>query len=429
MTSIQPTLDHKQLTPEGWQQVMLQARQALQADPKDAEALQAIQDAVEALNTYEQEGVPPETSILQDLSTVGKGAVSAAKQFPAGLADLLGQIGEGDIFGAVKSVGRGLANVGRGSLAPLELAMRELSGEAVQQPKREAALGAGGSSLLALGLMAAPGRVAKARAGKAGPAAALSSAAARGVRGAGPGLETTALTQGFRSPAAAIEPSLVDLPGATLPLAGLEDAFAASAKAAPVEGLLPNIRGGTPAPAAVPGLVQGAVSEAAPALTPIAGTRGGFTAEGPPMPPKPSAPTVAEVQPQIDIAAPKAPVTKASKFPPFEEEALLPGMRPSPFGISQVPRPNPLSSLDESLTALREQLGSESGFVNLNLGPLGALRLLQRLRKSPAEIEAAVRTKPQLLTVLSTWLIASQLGNAELEEQALAEAEALLATP
>jgi len=429
MTAIQPTLDHKQLPPEGWQQVMLQARQALQADPRDAEARQALEDAVEALNTYEQEGVPPETSIGQDISTVGKGFVGAAKQFPAGLADLLGQIGEGDIFGAVKSVGKGLANVGRGALAPLELALRELSGEAVQQPERQAALEAGGGSLLGLGLLAAPGRIAKARAGKAGPAAALPGAAAtaaRGARGAGPGLETTALTQGFRSPAAAIEPSLVDLPGATLPLAGLEDAFAASARAAPVEGLLPTARGGTPAPAAVPGLVQGATSEAAPALTPIAGTRGGFSVEGPPTPPVPSAPTIAEIQPQI---APKAPVrTKAPKFPPFEEEALLPGMRPSPFS-SQIPRPNPLSDLDARLASLREQLGSEGGFVNLNLGPLGALRLLQRLRRSPAEIEAAVKTKPQLLTVLSTWLLASQLGNVELEEQALAEAEALLATP
>lgn len=71
MSGLQPEI----LTPEEWRQYLLNARQALRANPQDQEALQAIRDAVSALNALEQAQVPQtgDRSVLGAIGGVARG--------------------------------------------------------------------------------------------------------------------------------------------------------------------------------------------------------------------------------------------------------------------------------------------------------------------------------------------------------------------
>lgn len=92
-TPIQPTDQPWQLQmgPEGWQQVLMQARKDLHANPNDQEALQAIRDANDALNVYEDASVAsPGERLSSGFETGLADLAESVKDIPRGIGQLVG---------------------------------------------------------------------------------------------------------------------------------------------------------------------------------------------------------------------------------------------------------------------------------------------------------------------------------------------------
>lgn len=153
-TPVQPTNDLPlpNYTLPQWHSVLAKAEQAVQNNPNDIEAREWVHIARGKVAEVGQQEYRP-TSALEDLSSVGKGAVEGIKGIPAGLLNIVSQLGHGDVGGAISSVGQGFESMGKGMVAPFQLAGRELSGEDVPASERQAALEQGGQSLAGLGAM------------------------------------------------------------------------------------------------------------------------------------------------------------------------------------------------------------------------------------------------------------------------------------
>lgn len=189
---------HAQHPPEGWQGILQQALQDFRRNPQDAEAMQAIRDANEALNTYDQEGVDQSklSSIPGELSTVGKGMTDAIKGMPAGIGQMLHHAREGEFVNVGKDIVGGLTSTAKGALAPWELAMRELGGEQVSSNERSSMLSDAGGSLIGLEAMALPGQIGR---------------GVKAIRGGGVTMPRPLSGPSEGTPGAPIKPKPVDL--------------------------------------------------------------------------------------------------------------------------------------------------------------------------------------------------------------------------
>lgn len=152
---------HAQLPAERWEEIFRQASMDLRANHSDPEALQALKDSSEALHAYEQEGVEQSSwhGMGSDFKQVGSGMLDAVKGMPKGIGNMLHDVREGHITKAAKDVGSGLLSVGKGAVAPWELAMRELSGEQISSDERNHMLHDSGAALTGLEAMALPGQI------------------------------------------------------------------------------------------------------------------------------------------------------------------------------------------------------------------------------------------------------------------------------
>lgn len=158
-----PKKAHQVLSKQQWQQYLQAAMQAHHANPQDNEAMQAIAQANQALNAYEQEGVEQSSmsAIPGEFGAVANGAIEALKNIPMGMGQMVHHARTGDITGVAKDIGGGLAATAKGGLAPWELALRELGGEQVPSNERTGMLHDAGGALTGLEAIALPGQMSR----------------------------------------------------------------------------------------------------------------------------------------------------------------------------------------------------------------------------------------------------------------------------
>jgi hypothetical protein len=235
-------------SPQEWQAYLNNALAAHRANPNDTEAMSAVSEANSALNEHDAR-IPQPTSIGQDLSSVGSGAVNAAKALPGAMGQLLHQVGQGDLMGAARAVGHGLKTTAQAALSPLELAMRELGGESVPNDQRQQMLRQGGSALTGLEAMALPGQI------------------SRGVGALRGGGTEGPTPPGPSGPGGPIEPNPVTLGSSPSPVAGAPESAFGTPSNLPVQPSAPTgfERFGTP-PAPAAGGMEAALSQLAQGL-------------------------------------------------------------------------------------------------------------------------------------------------------------------
>lgn len=199
-----PTTPYKTYTQEQWQQILQGARAAHDQA--------AVQDAVSALNQYEQEAVPPTTGEL--LGAEGEGLAEFPGQAVSGIGQMLEDLAQGHVGKAVKDVVGGLGQGISGLMALPAAALGEAGGK---EYSREDLLNRArnyGSSTGAVAAMAAPGAIM--RFAKGGPMAAIAGMP-----------EETGMVKGFQ-PTGPIPREPVGEPVAPKPVAPTEPVSPAS---------------------------------------------------------------------------------------------------------------------------------------------------------------------------------------------------------
>lgn len=149
-----PAIPFTAMPKEQWQSYLEEKLQE-HRQGMNPRALLGIQKAVHALGEYEH------PSAMRDISSVAGGISDAAQALPGGIATTLGQLGKGNINDAAKGIVGGLEATGKASMAPWELAMRELGGQDVPEDQRQAMLHQGGQAVTGLEAMALPGQISR----------------------------------------------------------------------------------------------------------------------------------------------------------------------------------------------------------------------------------------------------------------------------
>lgn len=110
-----PNVPYQTYNPEQWQQILSGA--------VHAHDLNAVRDAANALNQYEKESQQRTewSSAPAELGAVAKGVGQGLIGIPGGIKALAGQLGQGDIPGAAKSIWSGLESMGKGIAGAAEV--------------------------------------------------------------------------------------------------------------------------------------------------------------------------------------------------------------------------------------------------------------------------------------------------------------------
>lgn len=164
----------------------MNALHAYHQNPHDAEAVQAVDEATDALKEWDAQAVPPTTGEL--LGAEGSGLAHFPGQAIKGLGNVLEDIGQGHLANAGKSVIGGLEQGIKGLVQLPAAALGEATGTDYSKDELLNRAKSYGGSTGAVAAMAGPGAISRFKAGGLG-------AAIRGMpetAGAVPGMVSTA---------------------------------------------------------------------------------------------------------------------------------------------------------------------------------------------------------------------------------------------